>query len=305
MVYLALGGALLLCVLARRAARQLSPASAAVTLVVAAVLSAAAWGWNLTLLAGTLVGRLGYVAELGHWSGPALAVHDPVPVASAAVAGLLAAAAAAGLAWCCQRVVAELWQIWLAARTCPVTTADGVVVVEDAALRAVAVPGLRGRVVLTTGMVKALDARERRVLLAHERAHLRYRHGELRLLVRLAAGVLPILRPLVRDCDYQLERWADETAARAVGDRGLAAQALARAALAGRSRRRSAAPPALGFLEHSVTSRVASLLADPPPRRWQRLSGPLAVLAATAVFSVEASRDLEALFELAKHVWAA
>lgn len=304
-VYLALGGTLLLCLVARRAARQVSPPWAALTLVVSGLLAAAAWGWNLALLAGTLIGQLGYVAELGHWSGRALAIHDPVPVATAAVAGLLAAAAAGGLAWCCQRTVRELRGIWAATRAYPVTTTDGVVVVEYPALRAVAVPGLRGRVVITTGMVQALDAGERRVLLAHERAHLRYRHGEIRLLIRLSAGVLPVLRPWVKECDYQLERWADETAARAVGDRGLTAQALARAALAGRDHASGSAAAGLGFAEHSVTSRVQALLVEPAARDLGRLAVPLLVLGVTALLTVEASRDLESLFELAKRVWGA
>lgn len=304
-VYLALVGALAMCLAARRAAHHVSPPLAAVTLSVSALLAAAAWGWNLALLAGTLIGRLGYVADVGHWSGHTLAVHDPVPVATAAAAGLLVAAAAGGLALCCQRVGRELWRIWAAARACPATADGGVVVVDDPAPLAVAVPGLRGRVLITTAMVRALSAEERRVLFAHERTHLRCQHGVFRLAVRLAAAVLPILRPLVRDCDYQLERWADETAADAVGDRGLAAQALARAALAGRHRRSTAPRVVLGFAEHNVTGRVQALLAEPPRSDLRRLALPLVLLAMTAVLSIEASRDLEALFELAKRVWAA
>ncbi|MGI8682440.1 MAG: M48 family metalloprotease [Mycobacteriales bacterium] len=303
-VYLALGGALVLCLLAHRSARRLGPRLAALTLSVSAVLAAAMWVWNLVLLAGTLIGRLGYVARMGHWSGRALAVHDPVPVAAAFVAALLVLAAAVGLAACGQRVGRELWRIWSAARACPVTTADRLVVVDDPAVRAVAVPGVHGRVVITTGMVRALSAAERKVLLAHERAHLRYRHGEIRLATRLAAAVMPLVRPLVKDCDYQLERCADEAAAHAVGDRGLTAQALARAALAGRPRtiRLPAAVP--GFAERSVTSRVQALLAEPTGDQLWRLAGPLTVLAITATLSIEAGRDLEALFELAMRVWS-
>ncbi len=302
-VYVALGGALVLCLLARRAAHRLGPRLAALTLAVSAVLAAAVWVWNLVLLAGTLIGRLGYVARLGHWSGRALAVHDPVPVAAAVVAALLIAAAAVGLAACVQRVGRELWRIWTAARACPVTTADRLVVVDDPAVRAVAVPGVHGRVVITTGMVRALSAAERKVLLAHERAHLRYRHGEIRLATRLAAAVLPLVRPLVKDCDYQLERCADEAAARSVGDRRLTAQALARAALAGRPRTPGLPAAVPGFAERSVTSRVQALLAEPTDDQLWRLAGPLTVLAITATLSIEAGRDLEALFELAMRVW--
>jgi len=305
-VYLALVGALVLCLVARRAARSVSPPLAAVTLAISALLAATAWAWNLALLAGTLIGRVGYVADVGHWSGQALAVHDPVPVPNAAIAALLVAMAAGGLAWWSVHSMGpELWRIWAAARACPVATDGGVVVVDDPAPRALAVPGLRGRVVITTGMVRALDAEERRVLFAHERTHLRCQHGLFRLAVRLSAAVLPFLRPLVRDCDYQLERWADESAAGAVGDRGLAAQALARAALAGRHWRRTAPGAAMGFAEYNVTSRVQALLAEPPRSNLRRLTLPLVLLAMTAALSIEAGKDLEALFELAKRVWVA
>lgn len=304
-VYLALVGALVLCLVGRRAARHVSPPLAAVTLAVSALLAAIAWAWDLALLAGTLIGRVGYVAELGHWSGRALALHDPVPVANAALAGLLVAVAAGGLAWSVHKLGREVWRIRAAARACPAATDSGVVVVEDQAPRALAVPGLRGRVLITTAMVRALDADERRVLFAHERTHLRCQHGLFRLAVRLSAAVLPLLRPLVRDCDYQLERWADESAAAAVGDRGLAAQALARAALAGRRRHRAVPGAALGFAEYNVTRRVEALLAGPPRSDRRRLAVPLVLLATTTVLSIEASKDLEALFELAKRVWAA
>jgi len=302
-VYLALGGALVLCLLARRSAHRLSPRLAASTLAVSAVFAAAMWVWNLALLAGTLIGRLGYVAGMGHWSGRALAIHNPVPEVAAVVAALLIVAAAISLAVCSQRVGRELWHIWAAARSCPLTTADRLVVVDDPAVRAVAVPGVHGRVLITTGMVRALGAAERKVLLAHERAHLRYRHGEIRLATRLAAAVLPLARPLVKDCDYQLERCADEAAARSVGDRGLTAQALARAALAGRPRTIQMPAAAPGFADRSVTSRVQALLAEPAGSQPWRLAAPLTVLAITALLSIEAGRDLEALFELAMRVW--
>lgn len=304
-VYAALVLALTLCFVSRRAARHLSPPLAAATLCGLAVLAAAAWVWNLALLAGTLIGRLRYVADYGHWSGKALAAHDPVPVITAALAGVLIVAAAAGLVWCCQRVGRELWRIWSVARTCRVATDDGVLIVADSAPHALAVPGLRGRVVITTAMIQALSVQERRVLLAHERTHLRCQHALFRLGVRLAAAMLPVLKPVVHDCDYQLERWADETAARTVRDRGLAAQALGRAALA----RHRATPSdvhsmALGFSDHGVVGRVQALLAEPIRNDLRSLTVPLIVLATTAMLTFKASRDLEALFELAMRFWA-
>lgn len=303
-VYLALAGGLLLCLVLRRVVRLLPPPLAAATLAGSAVLAAAAWAWNLGLLVGPLVGRISYVAALGHWSSPALAAHDPVPTATAAVAGVLVLVTAAGLAVCTVRISRELWRVSRVVRTCPAGTADGVVVVEDEAVRALAVPGSRGRVLITTGMVRALDADERRVVLAHERAHLRNGHALYRLAVRLAAAVLPPLRPLVAECDYQLERWADEAAARVVCDRGLAARALARAALARRHRTPSArTTPAMAFADRGVPGRVEALLSAPPDEHRLPLILPAGLVVAIAVATVEASRDLEALFELAKRVW--
>ncbi len=304
-VYAALFGALALCFASRRTARYLSPPAAAATLCLSALLSAAAWVWNLALLAGTLIGQSRYVADYGHWSGRAMAAHDPVPVITATIASLLVGAAVVGLTWCCHRVSRELWRIWAVARSCPAATDDGVLVVADSAPHALAVPGLRGRVVITTAMIQALNVEERRVLLAHERAHLRCQHGLFRLGVRLSAAMLPLLKPVVRDCDYQLERWADETAARTVGDRGLTAQALGRAALA-RHRATPSEDPSvgLGFSDRGVVARVQALLAAPPQNNLRSLTLPLIALAATAVSTFEASRDLEALFELAMRVWA-
>jgi Zn-dependent protease with chaperone function len=300
-VYVSLAGALALCATARAAARWLAPAPAATLVVVAALAAAGAWIWDLGLLMGSLVGRIGTVAALGHWSSSALAAHDPVPATAATVATGLLAAAALGLAACVRQVARELRRAWPAARRLASSQAGDVVIVDDPAARAVAVPGLPGRVVLTTGMVRALAPEERRVLLAHERAHLRHQHGAYRLAIRVAAGLLPAVRPLVAECDHLLERWADEDAARAVGDRRLAARALARAALAARERP-AAEVLVAGFAERGVGARVHALLDDPPVRRLLPLVVPLAMAAAIVATSVDAGEDLDALFDLARRL---
>lgn len=303
-VYAALCGALILCVVARRAARRVSPPVAAAGLCLVALAAAAAWMWNLALLAGTVIGRVNPVAAYGHWSEATLAARDPVPVPAAVVAGVLVTLGAGSLTWCVRGAARELWRAWGVARGCSAATADGVIVVADSAPRAVAVPGVRGRVLITTAMISALTPDERRVLLAHEQTHLRWQHGLLRLGVRLAAAVLPLLRPLAGDCDFQLERWADETAARVVGDRRLAARALGRAALAGHRGSRGAAALSPAFAEHGVVARVEALLREPPRYAVRTLALPLTVLMATALLTVQASRDLEALFELAMRGWS-
>ncbi|RFU83834.1 M56 family peptidase, partial [Streptomyces triticagri] len=89
-----------------------------------------------------------------------------------------------------------------------------------------------GRIVVTTGLLGQLASRERRALFAHERAHLAGRHHCYLLAVRLAARANPFLLPLRTAVEYGAERWADESAAGAVGDRALVARAIGKAALA-------------------------------------------------------------------------
>ena len=102
---------------------------------------------------------------------------------------------------------------------------------------AFAVAGAPGHVVVSTAMLNALDADERKVLLAHEAAHLRHHHHLYTQLAQLAAAANPLLRPLARVIAEGTERWADEVAAAEVGSRRLVARGLARAALARREHR--------------------------------------------------------------------
>ena len=85
-------------------------------------------------------------------------------------------------------------------------------------------------------LLDALAPDERRVLLAHERAHARSHHYLFTALTYLAAAANPLLRPVAAAVTYTVERWADETAARDCGDRRLAARAIGKAALASAAR---------------------------------------------------------------------
>ncbi|WP_344343058.1 M48 family metalloprotease, partial [Kitasatospora putterlickiae] len=71
-------------------------------------------------------------------------------------------------------------------------------------------PAEPGRIVVTAGMLRALDARERAALLAHERAHLTARHHLFLALAAHAAAAHPALRALRAPLGHHLERWADE-----------------------------------------------------------------------------------------------
>ncbi|WP_327327537.1 M48 family metalloprotease [Streptomyces sp. NBC_01210] len=76
-----------------------------------------------------------------------------------------------------------------------------------------------GKVVVTSGMLRALSAAEREALFAHERAHLTGRHHVFLTMVEMAGLCHPGLRALREPLSYALERSADETAAQAIGDR--------------------------------------------------------------------------------------
>ncbi|MFD3584590.1 M56 family metallopeptidase [Streptomyces sp. NPDC058683] len=124
---------------------------------------------------------------------------------------------------------------------------------------------LPGRIVVTTALLDGLDPGERRALFAHERAHVAARHHRYLLAVHLAARANPFLRPLRTAVAYTAERWADEAAARSVGDRRTVARAIGRAALLSRG----TPAPTLAALAATgpVPRRVAALLGPAPSAR--------------------------------------
>lgn len=157
-----------------------------------------------------------------------------------------------------------------------------VAVLADDLPYAYALPGgARGRIVVTTALLAGLRPAERRALFAHERAHLAARHHRFLLVVRLAADANPFLRPLRTTVSYTTERWADEDAARVVGDRRTVARAIGRAALISRG---TPAPTLAGLaLPGPVPRRVAALLGPAPATRtWPSLFTAVGVAAWTA-----------------------
>ncbi|MBV2151422.1 M56 family metallopeptidase [Kitasatospora sp. SUK 42] len=168
-------------------------------------------------------------------------------------------------------------------------------------------PGEPGRIVVTSGMLRALSGPERAALLAHERAHLAARHHLFLALAEHAADLHPALRPLRAPLGYHLERWADEVAAARVGDRAVTARAVGRAALAA-SRAPWPARPRLVAAAHSgpVPRRVAALLqprpSATPGTRLRAVALALAAcLALSAGATLEATADLHHTVEAAQH----
>ncbi|MEV7596717.1 M56 family metallopeptidase [Kitasatospora sp. NPDC089797] len=167
--------------------------------------------------------------------------------------------------------------------------------------------GEPGRIVVTSGMLRALSGPERAALLAHERAHLTGRHHVFLALAEHAADLHPALRPLRTPLGYHLERWADEVAAARVGDRAVTARAVGRAALAA-SRSPWPARPRLVAAAHSgpVPRRVAALLqprpSTAPATRLRAVALALAAcLALTTGATLEATADLHHTVEAAQH----
>ena len=336
-VYLPLVVPVFAALAARPLADRLPPAAATWLLTASALALALASSAVLGLLALSALVRIPVVDALGHLSGPVISSSDAVSLPVAIVAGglLVMAAVAAGRAvWRRGRAIAAAHR-----HASRLPGAGQVVVTEDSAADAYTVPGWPCRIVITQGMLRALSAGERGVLLAHERSHAQGSHYLFTSVARLAAAANPLLRPVAAQAGYTVERWADERAATQAGDRTLAARAIARAALA-----TSAAPPgrdaamtALGLItqegerlagpprvdqhrvdEHSVDEhradehradlhragqvprRVAALLAPPPRLRLLLLAAAIVLVAISGAGALEAARNLHQLIELAQ-----
>ncbi|GAA2642786.1 M56 family metallopeptidase [Paractinoplanes durhamensis] len=265
-VYLPLLLALPLFWAAPRLTRGGSPALAARALTAVAAVAGFATVWSLGLLALTLLDDVPPLRTLDNH--PVLEPPEPVPGPIALVAALLLLGGAARLAVDLHRRLGTVRRLRAVGRP-----RAGLVVADLPAPMAVAVPGRPGHLLVTTGILRLLGPRERRVLFAHERAHLRHRHSALVMVAAAAAKVNPLLAPAREAVGYLVERWADEYAAAEVGDRDLTAQAVARAAL-------GTVPtwPALGIDGGVAVRRVRALAEPAPSPRRGRLAG-LVVLA--------------------------
>src|SRR5215468_11015868 len=244
---------------------------------------AAASSAVLGLLALTALVRVPPVAAIANLSVQAISRSDTVSLPVAVAAGALLAAAAAAACRALWRRGTAIVAAGRQARRLP--GAGQVVVTENDAADAYTLPGWPCRIVITSGMLRA------------------------------AAN--PLLRPVAAQVGYTVERWADEDAAAAAGDRPLTARAIARAAMAS-----TAAPPdragqatALGLVGDEdaereqkaslrragpVPRRVAALLGPPPRTSLLLLGGAVLLVALSGASALEAARNLHQLLELAQ-----
>jgi Peptidase family M48 len=259
-------------------ARRLEPSLAVRLLTALALTVALSTGLVLSAAAVLVCAQLGPLPRLGQWSVASLRARSeiPDPIGLLALAVVVVCLSAAILR--AGRSMVSVWRASRIARSMQPAAGDLVLIDDDVPI-AYAVGGAPGRIVVSTSMLRALSAPERAVLMAHEAAHLQHRHYLYLHLARLAAAANPLLRRTAAAVAYSIERWADEDAARAVGDRRLAGQALARAALA---RTGHAVPSAaLAATDLGVAERVLQLLRPPTDHR----PAPIALVAVAGVAS--------------------
>ncbi|WP_042406242.1 M56 family metallopeptidase [Streptacidiphilus carbonis] len=304
-VYVPFAVSTLLAFLAPRMVRRLPPRAGSWVLITAAVVAVAGWAGALALLAFIGFGQIPLVAFLGQWSTGVLHAADPLPGSVAAGCGLVLAVMTIALgraSWLRGRALVRAY------RDCHRLPGDGeLAVIDDERLEAFALPGLpglavpvgtRGRIVVSTGMLQTLAPAEREALVAHERSHLRHQHHFFLVTLQLAAAACPLLRPLATEGAYTVERWADEDAATAVGDRATVARAVARAALAKTAAGRVSA--LLAATGGPVPRRVKALLVPPPAHRRMPLVAFTLLLALSCGSLAEAAHDTDRLFEHAE-----
>jgi hypothetical protein len=285
-------------------ARRCAPRWAARCLV--AVSLSAAFGTGLAMCAVACLGlcQMSYLSRAGGWSADTLSDHIRVPwpaaVAMSSLALVLVVAAVV-------HVVRTARSFANAARSCRALDPHGagLVVVDDDRVRACAVPGRPGRILVSRSLLGTLSPAERQAVLAHESAHLRYGHFGYVQAAELAAAANPLLTPVASAVRLAVESWADEAAVEAVGDRTCVARALARASL-------PCGPttsPAFGIVgaalpmaaETDLAARIGNLLAP----RQHRARVPLAIATTlSAAVSLLASGAVgtwaHGLFELAQ-----
>ncbi|MFG2822468.1 M48 family metalloprotease [Kitasatospora sp. NPDC048365] len=277
--------------IARLAGHHLHPRAAARLLTTIAAAMALCSAVSLALLFVVGTAHIPGNPLPDSWSDPE--VRDAVPFHQAVGSGAIVALTAVVAA--CARTLRRHRRVRLDAlrAVAGLPTGPGPAVLPDPQPYAYALPGPDGgRIVVSTGMLGGLAEDERTALFAHERAHLTHRHHRHLLVTRLAGCVNPFLRPLHHAVAYNTERWADEVAAHAVGDRRLTARAVARAALI--SAPHPAGLPAFAA-PGPVPRRVAALL-GPVPHAWPPAHSPatLATMFAAAGTAVSAVSALNA-----------
>ena len=137
----------------------------------------------------------------------------------------------------------------------------GALVVEHDAPSAFCVGGAQPTIVFTSAALDALDRRQIRAVLAHERAHLAHHHHRLQTAAKVMARALPLI-PLLREAPDELARLIEmhaDDVATVDHDRSVLATALVTLATA------PTRHPALAAGATDALARMRRLLAPVPP----------------------------------------
>lgn len=274
--------------------RRTSPPLATRVMLSMSAIVATAMFATLVMLALPLVGQSDLLADRANWSEAVFARGST----SGRVLSVFAAFAVAivGL-----RVLLE-WRSQSRAKTAACRFRDDVGAAHGATVVAAAespdaLALSSGVIVVTRGLIRALDGDERRAVLAHEHAHLNHRHHRYVQAAALLAAVNPLLRQLPDAIAFLTERWADEDAAIATS-RDTTARALERVAHLTSSRHQPSTA-ALCAASVAVEQRIVALRSEPPRKRWAQLVSPLvlvALIVALALITTEQTLDV---FQLA------
>ncbi len=307
-VYLTFVFSALFGVCAPAVGRRLPPALTCWLLSAGGVLVALASTGGLFLLATTLVGLNPVFAARGHWSQAALRQANPVPPSVAAAATVVLLVLTVWVAHVAGQRLRALRSAFAFAATLPTAGAE-LVVVDDPGRLAYAVPARpslrrrQGRIVVSTGLLRGLDAAQRRALLAHERAHLRHSHHLHVAAAELARAANPLLRALPAAVALATERWADEEAT-ATTSRDQVAQALISAALGRPTFAVPRGSAVLAAAQVDVAQRITALRGPAPRLQVWRVVVVAALLGATSLTAIHAAHDTDHLFDHARWVYS-
>lgn len=263
--------------------RRLQPAQAVVLLTAAALALSLACGVSLTAIAIAVLATVRSVAAEGHWSATVVRANVVLPAWLGAVAAIAVLFLLLRAGWRVTRISMALVRAERLGRT---IRANGgpVIVVDDDTADAYTLAGIRGCVIISRRLLEPLTTDERRVVTAHELAHLTRRHHLYVHLADIAAAANPLLRGVPRAIRIGVERWADEEAAAGIGNRRATGRAIARVALLRAAMNRATgmtggphrfgpdlagagdvAGAVLGVAEYAVAARVQALFQ--PARR--------------------------------------
>lgn len=270
---------MIVAAIATSAHRRLPPRLATRFVTIALVIVVAA------ALPTTIIIALAYLAHVpvigtgARWCAQVFGIHQSVP-------GWIGLPAVMLVGWSTFRIGRLIGQH----RRLRVDEPSTIRIAHSHSPYAVTLPGRAGQIVLSSALIEILEPHEQQVVIAHERAHARYRHDRYLLTAELAAAILPPLRALARRVSFSVERWADESAARMCGDRQLVAITLGKVAV-------QAHPSTVaGFSGLGVAARMEALLEPPiPTPRRRHVLGLWASLVVTAAFSAYQLHHVEHL----------